>query len=187
MAIIAGLAIFPVVFANDLNFEAGAGIFFTTIPTALSNAPGGMIVGAAFFFLAFFAAITSSVSLCWSPPSRFWQRKRRLDEKAKSAWVTGDCNFGLLGLGSLYNGAFFGVYRHVVSRARFLHHSLRYLIVIFTGWRLNKAILAQELAGPGEGLGKFIMFFVRWVAPIFMGLVLFFGIVHRWIAPLFAG
>jgi len=37
VAIIAGLAIFPVVFANDLNFEAGAGIFFTTLPTARRN------------------------------------------------------------------------------------------------------------------------------------------------------
>ena len=60
-------------------------------------------------------------------------------------------------------------------------------IVLFTGWRLNKAILAEELSGPGEALGKFILFFVRFIAPLFMGLVLVAGTWDRWIAPLFAG
>jgi len=61
------------------------------------------------------------------------------------------------------------------------------MVVLFTGWRLNKAILAQELSGPGEMLGKFILFFVRFVAPIFMGFVLIMGTWSKWIAPLIAG
>ena len=104
VAIIAGLAIFPVVFANDLDFEAGAGIFFTTLPTAMSNAPGGMIVGAAFFFLAFFAAITSSVSLL--EPSVAYLAERTGWTKKKAAWVTGGAIM-TVGLVSLYSTAFF--------------------------------------------------------------------------------
>lgn len=182
VAIIAGLAIFPVVFANDLDFEAGAGIFFTTLPTALSDAPGGMIIGAAFFFLAFFAAVTSSVSLL-EPSVAYLAEKAKLT-KAKAAWITGAAIMGL-GLFSLFSLEFMdfldgGLAGPILAPLSAL------LIVLFTGWRLNKAILAQELSGPGEGLGKFILFFVRFVAPIFMGLVLIIGTYDKWIAPMFA-
>lgn len=183
VAIIAGLAIFPVVFANDLDFEAGAGIFFTTLPTAMSNAPGGMIVGAAFFFLAFFAAVTSSVSLL--EPSVAWLAEKAKITKAKAAWITGAAIM-TLGLASLYSLDFMdfidgGLAGPILAPLSAL------LVVLFTGWRLNKAILSEELSGPGESLGKFILFFVRFVAPIFMGLVLILGTWSRWIAPLFAG
>lgn len=182
VAIIAGLAIFPVVFANGLDFEAGEGIFFKTLPTAMANAPGGMFVGGAFFFLAFFAAITSSVSLL--EPSVAWLAEKMRWTKRKAAWLTGSCII-LLGLGSLYSGAFFDFINNGLA-GPILAPLSALLIVLFTGWRLNKAILAQELDGPGRSLGYFIMFFVRFVAPIFMGLILIFGIWGRWIAPLFA-
>ena len=183
VAIIAGLAIFPVVFANDLDFEAGAGIFFTTLPTALSDAPGGMFIGAAFFFLAFFAAVTSSVSLL--EPSVAYLAEKMKIAKAKAAWITGAAIMAL-GLVSLYSLEFMdfldgGLAGPILAPLSAL------LIVLFTGWRLNKAILAQELSGPGEALGKFILIFVRFVAPVFMGLVLILGTWSRWIAPLFAG
>ncbi len=183
VAIIAGLAIFPVVFANDLDFEAGAGIFFTTLPTAMSNAPGGMIVGTAFFFLAFFAAVTSSVSLL--EPSVAWLAEKMNIAKAKAAWITGAAIMAL-GLFSVYSLEFMdfldgGLAGPILAPLSAL------LIVLFTGWRLNKAILAEELSGPGESLGKFILFFVRFIAPLFMAIVLVFGTWDRWIAPLFAG
>ena len=183
VAIIAGLAIFPVVFANNLDFEAGAGIFFTTLPTAMSNAPGGMIIGAAFFFLAFFAAITSSVSLL--EPSVAYLAEKTGWTKKKAAWIAGLAIMAL-GLVSVYNTAFMdfldgGLAGPILAPLSAL------LIVLFTGWRLNKAILAEELDGPGEALGRFIMIFVRYVAPIFMGFVLIAGTWSRWIAPLFTG
>ena len=176
VAIIAGLAIFPVVFANDLDFEAGAGIFFTTLPTAMSNAPGGMIVGAAFFFLAFFAAITSSVSLL--EPSVAYLAEKTGWSKRKAAWIAG-AGIISLGLVSVYSIEFMdfldgGLAGPILAPLSAL------LIVLFTGWRLNKAILSQEMAGEGEKLGHFIMVFVRYVAPVFMGFVLVFGILDKY-------
>jgi len=176
VAIIAGLAIFPVVFANNLDFEAGAGIFFTTLPTAMSNAPGGMFVGAAFFFLAFFAAITSSVSLL--EPSVAYLAEKTGWTKKKAAWIAGYAIMAL-GLVSVYSLKFMdfldgGLAGPILAPLSAL------LIVLFTGWRLNKAILAEELAGPGEALGRFIMIFVRYVAPIFMGFVLVAGILDKY-------
>ena len=183
VAIIAGLAIFPVVFANDLDFEAGAGIFFTTLPTALSNAPGGMIIGAAFFFLAFFAAITSSVSLL--EPSVAWLAEKLNIAKAKAAWITGGAIM-FVGLFSLYSIEFMdfldgGLAGPILAPLSAL------LLTLFTGWRLSKVIISEQLSGPGEALGNFLMIFVRFVAPVFMGLILAVGIWSRWISPLFAG
>ena len=181
VAIIAGLAIFPIVFANKLDFEAGAGIFFQTLPTAFANAPGGSIIGAAFFFLAFFAAITSSVSLL--EPSVAYLAEKTGWTKKKAAWV-GGAMIMTLGLGSLFSSAFFEFIDTGLAGPILAPFSAL-LVVLFTGWRLNKSILAEELSGPGEKLGYFIFGFVKYVAPIFMGLILVMGIWSRWIAPLF--
>ena len=91
-----------------------------------------------------------------------------------------------VGLGSLYSEKFFefidtGLAGPILAPLSGL------LIVLFTGWRLDKAILAGEFTAKDKWLGDFIMIFVRFVAPIFMGIILFFGIVDRWIAPLFTG
>jgi len=105
--------------------------------------------------------------------------------KRKAAWIAGAAIMAL-GLVSVYSIGFMdfldgGLAGPILAPLSAL------LIVLFTGWRLNKAILAEELDGPGEALGRFIMIFVRYVAPIFMGFVLIAGTWSRWIAPLFAG
>ena len=168
VAITAGLAIFPIVFANNLDFSAGAGIFFQTLPTALSEY---WYIGAAFFFLAFFAAITSSVSLL-EPSVAYVAEKFDLTKK-KAAWFTG-LAITVLGLGSLFSPAFFdfidtGLAGPILAPLSAL------LLVLFTGWRLKKSVIDEEISGDGEGIGRFVMFFVRWVAPVFMGIVLVLG------------
>ncbi len=168
VAITAGLAIFPIVFANNLDFSAGAGIFFQTLPTALAEY---WYVGAAFFFLAFFAAITSSVSLL-EPTTAYIGEKFNLTQK-KAAWVSG-LAITVLGLGSLFSPAFFEFIDQGLA-GPILAPLSALLIVLFTGWRLKKSIIDGEIAGSGEKLGRFIMIFVRWVAPVFMGLVLILG------------
>ena len=63
VAIIAGLAIFPIVFFVGMEPNAGPTLMFQTMPAAFNAMPGGALVGMAFFVLALFAALTSSVSL----------------------------------------------------------------------------------------------------------------------------
>lgn len=62
-AVLAGAAIFPIVFANGLNPSAGPGLVFVTLPVAFGAMPGGALIGTAFFVLLAIAALTSSVSL----------------------------------------------------------------------------------------------------------------------------
>ena len=111
--------------------------------------PGGSLIGGAFFFLAFFAAITSSVSLL--EPSVAWVAEKTGWTKRKAAWVTGVAIM-TLGLGSLFSSAFFDLINEKIA-GPVLAPLSALLIVLFTGWRLNKAILAEELAGEGEALG----------------------------------
>ncbi len=63
VAIAAGLAIFPIVFANGLEPSQGPGLMFVTVPLAFGQLPFGALFGAIFFVLVSFAAITSAISL----------------------------------------------------------------------------------------------------------------------------
>jgi NSS family neurotransmitter:Na+ symporter len=63
IAVAAGLAIFPIVFANGLEVAQGPGLTFVTLPLAFGQMPFGSIFGALFFLLLSFAAITSAISL----------------------------------------------------------------------------------------------------------------------------
>ena len=61
VALLAGLVIFPFVFAHGLDPAGGPGLLFVTLPSAFGSMPGGAIVGAIFFLLLFFAAFTTGV------------------------------------------------------------------------------------------------------------------------------
>ena len=63
IAVLAGLAILPAVFAFGFEPSAGPGLLFETLPKVFAEMPFGIVFGAIFFILVFFAAITSSVSL----------------------------------------------------------------------------------------------------------------------------
>lgn len=63
IALGAGLAIFPIVFANNLDLASGPGLIFVTLPLAFGNMDGGSLLGLMFFLLLTFAALTSAISL----------------------------------------------------------------------------------------------------------------------------
>ncbi len=64
IAFLAGLMIIPAVFALDPKLIGkGPGLMFVTLPKVFENFAGGQIVGAIFFLLVLFAALTSSISL----------------------------------------------------------------------------------------------------------------------------
>ena len=63
VAILAGFAILPAVFAFGLEPGSGAGLVFKTLPAVFGHLPAGRILAVIFFLLVFFAALTSSISL----------------------------------------------------------------------------------------------------------------------------
>lgn len=63
VAIMAGLVLFPILFAVDMEATESVGLAFISLPVAFSQMTGGALLGPAFFLLLTFAALTSAVSL----------------------------------------------------------------------------------------------------------------------------
>ncbi|EHM09665.1 SNF family Na+-dependent transporter [Thermanaerovibrio velox DSM 12556] len=97
VAFLAGFAIFPAVFAFNMEPAAGPGLTFITLPSVFSKMPMGAFFSFVFFLLLFFAAITSSVSLLEVCVAYF---KDELGwDRAKASWILGLLIF-LLGIPS---------------------------------------------------------------------------------------
>jgi len=179
VALIAGLAIFPIVFGSGLSESAGPALLFITLPNAFETMGAiGPIIGVLFFFLAFFAAITSSVSLL--EPSAAYVSERFKLTKAKAAYVVGALMV-LIGLISVFGVGPGGATPALDALDGFTGKVMLplggFITVIFVGWRMDARIVSEELKGEGDKLGHFIMFFTRWVAPIFVGAVMISSIM----------
>ncbi len=109
VALLAGMAILPAVFAFGMEPGQGPGLLFGTIPQVFANFGPimGPIFGILFFVLVLFAALTSSISLlevvtCYMVDSFKWARK-------KAVWFMGGVIFVISILCSLSNGALSGL------------------------------------------------------------------------------
>jgi NSS family neurotransmitter:Na+ symporter len=178
-AIIAGLAIFPAVFAFGMNPEAGPQLAFITLPQIFLAMPGGTIIGTMFFALLVAAALTSMVSLLEVPVASVIHRTRLNRWSATTA-----VGAGVLALG-IPSALSFGL----LSGVRIADHGLLdfidqtvssyvlplagILICIYVGWRWGRkvAIPAADLDGTRAGL--LWLWLLRVVAPALIILILF--------------
>lgn len=93
IALLAGLMIFPALFAMGKQPEAGGpALIFEVLPEVFATMPLGSFISAVFFILLSIAALTSMVSLLEVVVSYFvdettWSR-------AKSVWIVGGVTFG---------------------------------------------------------------------------------------------
>ena len=178
VAIMAGLAIFPLVFAYGLDVGSGPGLIFVTLPIAFGQMPYGQIFGTGFFILLLFAAWTSSISLL--EPAVAWLVENRGIARPKSAAIAGLIAW-TLGIGSvlsfnlwqdykLFDKTYFDIMDYVTSNILLPLGGL--LIAIFSAWLMSKKTVVAEL-GLGEGfVFQAWLFVVRFVAPI--GVVVIF-------------
>ena len=92
VALLAGLAIFPIVFANNLEPGAGPGLIFQTLPLAFGHMPGGTLFGTLFFILLTFAAWTSAISLI-EPAVAFLVENKGMNRVRAAAFIGVSCWF----------------------------------------------------------------------------------------------
>ncbi len=178
VAIMAGLAIFPLVFAYGLETSSGPGLIFVTLPIAFGQMPYGQIFGTGFFVLLLFAAWTSSISLL--EPAVAWLVENRGISRARSAATAGLIAW-TLGIGSvlsfnlwqdykLFDKTYFDIMNYVTSNILLPFGGI--LIAIFTAWLMSRKAVVAEL-GLGEGfVFQVWLFVVRYVAPL--GVVVIF-------------
>jgi len=188
VAILAGLMIFPIVFAVGLDVAAGPTLVFQSLPLAFHDMTGGSFVGMAFFVLVFFAALTSSISLleavvAWAKTQFNWSRP-------KAAWIVGGAIFlvgvacalslnvwsevRLLGFWPLFaDASIFDTIDGFVGKIFLPIAAL--LTAIFIGWRADKKLVEVQTGLEG-GMFTLWRFLVAWVCPIAVGLILLFGL-----------
>ena len=152
VALIAGLAIFPVVFANGLEPGQGPGLMFVTVPLAFGQLPLGALFGVVFFVLVTIAAITSSISLL--EPALAYAVETHGIKRPRAALALGLVCW-VLGIGTVLS---FNVWSdvHLVGQMTFFDF-MDYatqkvmlplgglLIALFAGWVLPKTIVGEQL------------------------------------------
>lgn len=179
VALLAGLAIFPVVFAFGIDPAGGGpGLIFTSLPLAFNDMPFGIPYAIAFFVLLAVAAWTSSISLL-EPPTAFLVEKTRMS-RGKAAMIGA---VGIWALG-LVTALSFNVWQQVRILGRDLQGAIEYLasdlmlpiggllISVFVGWFLSQKITREELSHLSDGTYTAWLWLVRIVAPALVLIVL---------------
>ncbi|MEO8408949.1 MAG: sodium-dependent transporter [Propionivibrio sp.] len=176
IALLAGLAIFSVVFANGLAPAAGPGLILQTLPLAFAQMPLGQLVGVLFFVLVVFAAWTSSISLL-EPFVSFLIERTSLS-RVQAAWVTGLavwCSGSAVALSfndwsevKIFGLGFFDLFDTLTSRLIMPISGL--LIAVFVGWVMHKKHVAEELQLAGGGFALWYNL-LRFVSPVVITLI----------------
>jgi len=175
VALLAGLAIFPLVFANGLAPSMGPGLIFETLPIAFGQMPGGWLFGMVFFVLVFFAAITSSVALV-EPAVAFLSEKIGRGPaclySGLACWALGlgtVFSFNVWADATLFGKNFFELVD--VLTAQIMLPVGGVLIAVFAGWVMRKKSSEAELdlADPRHYNAWRIL--VRYAAPVGVALV----------------
>jgi len=187
VALLAGLAIFPIIFMYGLEPDAGPGLVFITLPFAFAQVPGGLIFGTVFFVLLVFAALTSSIAMLEAPVS--WLRDATNLSRRAAALLTGSVSFALgilaalsfnvladfhpLGAISVFEKkTFFDLFDFLVTNLMMPAGGI--LIAVFAGWVVKRQFSLDELFNGADTLTyKAWLFLVRFVAPAVLAFVLF--------------
>lgn len=186
-ALLAGFAIFPIVFASGLDPAQGAGLIFVTLPIGFGNMPGGQIIGTLFFILLLFAAFTSAIGML--EPVVAWLEEKYPGGRKKVAVLAG-CIIWIVGLGSVFSFSFmsdfqplslFGIERNFFGIVDFTVANVlapinAFLIALFAGWVLRQTVIDQEFDEASSRWKSYWRLTNRYVAPaalviIFLDLV----------------
>lgn len=200
VALVSGLAIFPLVFATaGLEPTAGFSLVFKALPQIFGQIEGGLFVGTLFFSLLFIAALTSAVSLL--EPIVSWMVDRYQYERMQAARLAGLVTW-LLGLGTVFS---FSIWsgdtltiapkigdkifvlledQTIFSMIDFTASNVMLplggaLMAYFVGFVMKRDIVREEMSDLGNIAFNIWYFMVRNVAPI-AGIVIFLRVSGLW-------
>lgn len=183
VALLAGLAIFPVIFAHHLAPSAGPSLLFISLPNALLSLPFGQFFGTIFFLLLLIAALSSAISIL-EPVVRYLEQKTRFN-RAIITWFVGTIIW-LIGISALL--AFNDWSDVKLLGDRNIFDSLDYLstnillplgglgISLFASWILaRKSIVTDSLGVSGT------IYWAWWVgaaiiAPVIIAVIAWYGL-----------
>lgn len=190
VALLAGLAIFPVVFANNLEPSAGPGLIFQTLPLAFGSMPMGSLFGTLFFILLLFAAWTSGISLL--EPVTEWLEERVTMGRVGCAvlvgfacWALGVASilslnewsgFAPLGMFERFEGmTIFDLLDYFTANIMLPLSGL--LTALFIGWFVAKQALQADLALSDRSFAIWYNL-IRFVSPVAVLIVFIYQLTR---------
>ncbi|MGE4527266.1 MAG: sodium-dependent transporter [Rhodospirillaceae bacterium] len=184
IACMAGLMILPAVFAFGMNPAAGPGLTFVTLPRVFAQMPGGVVFGPLFFILLAIAALTSAVSLLEVVTAYFVDElgmRRRTCTVAAGVIAFALCIPSSLSLGvwsghTLFGMGFLDIMDFLATNIMLPTGGLA--IAAFVGWAVPDRMVAEFTNGNPRlaGLARLWLFFVRYVSPAGIFVVLLNGL-----------
>ncbi len=173
VAMLAGLAIFPIIFVFNLEPNSGPGLVFVSMLSAFNQMQFGQIIGAFFFILLSIAALSSSISLlepgvAYLSEEGFLSRKYSALAISFFAWSLGigtALSFNLLSEFNLTPG------RNFLDSMDFIANQILLpvggmMIAIFVGWFMKKELITNEVGYINPIIYKLWRFFIKFIAPI---------------------
>lgn len=177
VSILAGLAVFPIVFANDLDAASGPGLVFESLPIAFATMPAGRLAATAFFLLLAIAALGSAVSLLEASVALL---ERRVGWSRVRAVTTATVSCYIAGLATVFSFNRWSDVRLLPGVARYSTATIYDLLddatsqlmlplgglalAVFTGWVASDRLLGDELDLRGWPL-RGLRWMLRVVAP----------------------
>lgn len=180
VSLLAGLAIFPVVFAFGFEPTEGPGLLFMVLPAAFSQLPFGQVFLSLFLFLFLFATLTSSFSLYEIIVAAFTASGKR--SRKSVAWLTGIVVFiaaipAALSSSSLSDFTILG--KSVFDGTDFLVSNVLLpfgclLIAIFIIQKMDQVLVKEEFHLGSTGSTNFFSIWhllMKWIVPVTIGIV----------------
>ncbi len=183
VAVMAGFMIIPVVYM--VSGEAGLatvgpGLMFKTLPKVFDTMPLGTVIGAAFFILVLFAALTSSISIMEAIVSNLMDGFKMSRKKAVVVIIAISLVLGSitsLGNGELSHITILGM--DFLTFFDYFSNSVLMPIValgtcIMIGWRVGTKVIEEEVTKNGNKMGRVKIFriMVKYIAPVCMMIIL---------------
>ncbi len=180
VSILAALTIFPIIFTFDLSPREGAGLVFKTLPYLFAQLPGALVLSTLFFTLFVFTAITSAVPFIEVVATNLmetkgWPRKKAVLLTACATFVFGvPSAFAMSGLifphwEEVYGMNFLNTVENLVFV--WIVPICGLCTSIYVGWILDRKIMKEELGSHLKKLYLPWLFFMRWVVPAFILLI----------------
>jgi NSS family neurotransmitter:Na+ symporter len=179
VALLAGIAIFPIVFANGLDPAQGPGLVFVSLPLAFGQMPGGLFFGTLFFILLFFAALTSLIGVlepvvAWIEETTGWTRALSALSIGSSTFILGIAIvlsfnvwsewYPLAILPNFESMGLFDVVDYVTANVMMPLGGM--LLAVFVGWCIPKDTLYKTLGIQSSLFFTLWLWLLRLVAPL---------------------
>ncbi len=183
IAFLAGLMIIPAVFAFSGGDESalgkGPGLMFITLPKVFDVMPGGAVIGALFFLMVFFAAVTSSISLMETIVSIVCDKLGIKRIPACLAVLGVSAILGILSALGYSKWADFEILGlQILDFFDFISNNIimpvvAFLTAVFIGYFLKPKPVIEELRVGGEFKSEtFFTVMIKYVCPVFILAIL---------------